>query len=147
MKLATDSVPVTSADAFGQAIAARLSEGADAVPHEIAERLKAARAQAVARRKIANFVLPAASANLNAGNEAVLQLGGDGDGEGWWERLASAVPLIALVVGLVCIGILQDDKRANELAEVDAELLIDELPPQAYADPGFVHYLHVNRLR
>jgi hypothetical protein len=34
-----------------------------------------------------------------------------------------------------------DDDRANELAEVDSALLIDDLPPAAYADPGFLQFL------
>jgi hypothetical protein len=33
------------------------------------------------------------------------------------------------------------DNRANELAEVDSALLIDDLPPAAYADPGFLQFL------
>jgi hypothetical protein len=35
----------------------------------------------------------------------------------------------------------QTDRRASELAEVDAALLTDDLPPSAYADPGFVQFL------
>jgi hypothetical protein len=35
----------------------------------------------------------------------------------------------------------QSDRRATELAEVDAALLTDELPPAAYADPGFLQFL------
>ena len=51
------------------------------------------------------------------------------------------LPLIALVVGLVAIDIIQDDDFMAELAEVDAALLTDDLPPDAYADPGFVQFL------
>ncbi|MNT92099.1 hypothetical protein D3C72_2333190 [compost metagenome] len=53
----------------------------------------------------------------------------------------SAVPLIALVVGLFFISTVQDEFGANEIAEVDAALLTDELPPEAYSDPGFVQFL------
>jgi hypothetical protein len=35
----------------------------------------------------------------------------------------------------------QKEDRANELAEVDTALLTDDLPPSAYADPGFVQFL------
>ena len=34
--------------------------------------------------------------------------------------------------------------RASELAEVDAQLLTHELPPAAYADPGFVEFLRAS---
>ena len=33
------------------------------------------------------------------------------------------------------------DERLNEVAEVDAALLTDDLPPEAYADPGFMQFL------
>ena len=39
----------------------------------------------------------------------------------------------------------QEQRRANEIAEVDVELLADDLPPAAYTDQGFVHYLNTNR--
>jgi hypothetical protein len=51
------------------------------------------------------------------------------------------LPLIALLVGLATIHVLQTEHRANEIASLDAELLIDELPPAAYADPGFLVFL------
>ena len=35
----------------------------------------------------------------------------------------------------------QYDYRANEVAEVDSALLTDDLPPHAYTDPGFLHFL------
>jgi hypothetical protein len=53
--------------------------------------------------------------------------------------------LLALVAGLIAIGVMQDELRASEVAEVDAELLTDELPPSAYVDPGFAQYLRVNQ--
>jgi hypothetical protein len=55
--------------------------------------------------------------------------------------MASLVPLIALVAGLALIQNIMDDDRANELAEVDSALLVDDLPPSAYADPGFLQFL------
>ncbi|MBP6535945.1 MAG: DUF3619 family protein, partial [Xylophilus sp.] len=58
-----------------------------------------------------------------------------------WRQIASALPLIALVAGLVAINTIQDDDRLSELAEVDAALLTDDLPPDAYSDPGFVQFL------
>jgi hypothetical protein len=46
-----------------------------------------------------------------------------------------------LAAGLVLIHTVQTDRRASELAEVDVQLLTDDLPPQAYADPGFAQFL------
>jgi hypothetical protein len=42
---------------------------------------------------------------------------------------------------LLTINMVLDEFRANEVAEVDAALLTDDLPPTAYTDPGFVHFL------
>ena len=43
--------------------------------------------------------------------------------------------------GLVVINFSQDAYSTAEVAEVDAALLTDDLPPSAYADPGFVQFL------
>jgi len=63
-----------------------------------------------------------------------------GDRLSLWNRIASVLPLLALVAGLVLIHTAQSDRRASELAEVDAALLTDDLPPAAYADPGLVQF-------
>jgi hypothetical protein len=78
------------------------------------------------------------NASVN-GSTATLSFGD----EGWnlWSRLASALPLVTLVVGLVAINVIQNDDRANEVAEVDAALLTDDLPPAAYTDSGFIQFL------
>jgi hypothetical protein len=119
----------------------RLSEGAETLPHDVSERLKAARAQALTRRKIVNQ--QTAGIVTLSGGELTLNLGGREDGV--WNRIASLLPLLALIAGLISIGVMQDELRASEVAEVDAELLTDELPPSAYVDPGFAQYLRVNQ--
>jgi Protein of unknown function (DUF3619) len=124
-------------DVLGRAIAARLLDGSESLPHDISERLKAARMQAVARRKVVS--VQAASAMALSGGELALQFGGHE--QNLWNRIASLLPLLALVAGLVSIAVIQDDMRAQEIAAVDAELLTDELPPTAYTDPGFTQYL------
>ena len=126
----------TPHDRYGLKVAARLSEGASTLPYDISERLRAARVQALARRKLAPRAVPAFAVSGNG----TLALGGD-DEPGFWGRMASVVPLVALVAGLVAINVVQNEDRANELAEVDTALLIDDLPPSAYADPGFVQFL------
>jgi hypothetical protein len=141
MKTQTENQYRAGTDAFGKAIVARLSEGAEDLPHDISERLKVARAMAIAKRKVSNLQ---ASSNVSiSGGEAMLQWGGREDG--FWNRLASLLPLLALVVGLITIAVQQDESRAREVAEVDAELLTDELPPSAYVDPGFAQYLRANQ--
>lgn len=124
-------------DRFGLRVGARLSDAADDLSYEVTERLRAARMQALGKRKLA-VARPAASV-IGSGGAATLAFGGDD--VNWWNRLASALPLLALVFGLIVINAIQNDNRANELAEVDAALLLDDLPPAAYTDAGFVQFL------
>ena len=121
------------ADQFGQAIALRLSGGAGELPYEARERLRAARVRALAARKKPEV----APVVVGRGASATLALGE----RTWFNRIASVLPLIVLAAGLVLIHHVQTDRRASELAEVDAALLTDALPPAAYADPGFAQYL------
>ena len=117
---------------FARRLTARLSAGATEMPHDIGERLRVARQQAVAQRKLAPT--RATSSIVLSGGSAAL-------GGGWWTRIGALLPLVALVAGLVTISLLQDESRANDLAEVDAALLTDDLPPAAFTDPGFAQYL------
>lgn len=131
-------------DAYARRLTARLTHGNADLPYDITERLRAARMQALAMRK--RPVMQAAhqleSATQVLVNGASASLGGWGrEGGNWWRALISAVPLVALVVGLVVVNMTQDDATANEIAEVDAALLTGDLPPSAYADPGFVQFL------
>lgn len=121
-------------DRFGLQVAARLSDAADELSYDISARLRAARVRALGQRKIA--VMPktanlAASGTLTLGNEQF----------GWWNRFATALALVTLVLGLIAIHDIQNDKRTSELAEIDAALLTDALPPAAYTDPVFVQFL------
>ena len=130
-------------DRFGLKTASYLSAGAADLPYDISERLRAARVQAVAQRKIAKPVV--ATSVVGNGASAALTLGGGDEGMSWWARLGMVVPLVALVVGLLAINSIQNDKNTRELAEVDSALLTDDLPPAAFSDPGFVQFLKTQR--
>lgn len=132
----TDLLRAPQADQFGRAVAARLSAGTEEMPYEVRERLRAARVRAVQVRK-----KPAVAPVIvrNGGGAAALSLG---EGKrSLFNHIASVLPLVLLAAGLVLIHTVQTERRANELAEVDAALLTDDLPPSAYADPGFVQFL------
>jgi hypothetical protein len=129
----------SSEDAFGAAVAHRLSDSVDTIPHDISERLKAARVLAVAKRKVVK--VEAATAVSVSGATASL----NGKDHPIWGQLASLVPLFALVIGLIVIGFIQDELRTNDIANVDTEILTDELPPEAYTDPGFAQFLRAQR--
>lgn len=120
---------------LGLRIAARLSDAGDALPHDISERLRHARMQALARRKRPE---PAPDV-LAVGNSLALE--GPGHSRRWWHRMAAVLPVLALVAGLLAIDAVQNDRAAREIAQIDADLLIDDLPPAAYTDPGFLQFI------
>jgi hypothetical protein len=124
-------------DRFGRQVAARLSAGTAELPYDVTERLRAARVQALAQRKVVK--VRTAAAVQASGAAATLTF--DDEGLSLWNRIGSAIPLVALVLGLVLIHTVQNELRASEVAEVDAALLTDDLPPSAYADPGFAQFL------
>lgn len=128
-------------DRLGRAIAARLSDTTHHLPNDILERLKAARMQAVAKRKVARFQL-VSGVHVANGTASLHGHGPDGT---LWNRFAALLSLLTLVVGLLTIAIFQDQKQLDDIAAVDVELLADDLPPDAYTDPGFLHFLRINR--
>lgn len=131
-------------ECFARRLTARLNEGTSELPYDISERLRAARVQALQKRKkpaLAQQTAPVAVPLLvRAGRSSALG-GWHSEGGSWWRSLVSAVPVLALVAGLVAINFAQDEYSTLEVAEVDAALLTDDLPPSAYADPGFVQFL------
>lgn len=129
----------SAADQFSRRLTARLSEGTQNLPYDISERLRAARMQALSQRKRPVLVHQTAPSVTQLGSSAALGWGSEGGN--WWRSLISAVPVLALVAGLVVIQFSQDEYSTSEVAEVDAALLTDDLPPEAYADPGFVQFL------
>lgn len=136
------SLRLTTPDDLGRAIAARLSAPTESLPHEVTERLKSARMLALEKRR--QIAMQTAQVAVNQGGAAVLEVRG-GDAWSLWRLAGAVLPLLALVAGLVAIDYTQDDYRAKELADVDVELLTDDLPPAAFTDPGFAQFLHVNR--
>ncbi|MBD8532586.1 MULTISPECIES: DUF3619 family protein [unclassified Massilia] len=109
-----------------------LNENLDALPASTTERLAAARALALSRKKAD---APAAHKRRRFLN---LDFHFSGAGLG---RLGVAIPLLALVVGLGGLYQYDQQQRIAELAELDAAVLADELPLTAYLDHGFNAYL------
>lgn len=94
----------------------------------VAERLRAAREQALERRRA-----PAAGPAL-AGNVA-----GRLEFAGWSLRVI--VPLVALSVAFVATYNWEQKQRAKEVEELDALVLTGDLPIDAYLDRGFEAWL------
>jgi hypothetical protein len=126
--------PVVNAEIFARRVTARLSEGQADLDYDISERLRAARERALSRRKV--VAVPAIARQPQ--QEAV-----SSRKRTWWRAVVSAVPLSAMVAGLAFFNGVQADEGASEMAEYDATLLADELPPSAYTDPGFTQFLKI----
>lgn len=124
---------------FGLRVAARLSDRTDALPHDITERLRSAREQALAKARPRLAAARPAVAVGTSGAAVLAARGGPADS--WWWRLSSLAPLALLIAGLVWVHEFHRSEEIVALAEVDAALLTDAVPPSAYADPGFAEFL------
>jgi len=130
---------------FGLRVASHLGEASRELPHDISERLKASRELALERARLARRVETATSVQASgSGGGASLTFGG-GAGSDWWLKLASALPIIALIAGFMFIEHVHTRQQIAAAAEIDAALLADDVPPTAYSDPGFVEFLKVPR--
>jgi hypothetical protein len=106
-----------------------LNQGTPVRP-EVAQALQRARETALERQR--PELLPA----LAWADNAISQLGG-------WGGFAIRVllPLALLVGSGAAIYTWQQNQRAAELEEIDAQLLTDDLPIDAYLDRGFQNWL------
>jgi predicted flap endonuclease-1-like 5' DNA nuclease len=110
-----------------------LNENLDTLPASTTERLAAARAQAMSRKK-ADAPLRQRQRRPLFDVHAWLSPSGLG-------RIAAVAPLVALVAGLAGVYQYEQQQRIAELAALDAAVLSDELPLTAYLDHGFNAYL------
>lgn len=129
-----DQFSQTAVDQFGLTTATLLRQGAQSLPAGIKDRLYAARLKALSVRKLGKVRVQKRALAMTTGNWS------SGSGS-LWDTVGWAAPLIVLVFGLIGITQWQENSRINDIAEVDAALLTDEVPPDAYADSGFMQFL------
>lgn len=122
---------------FGYAVAARLSEGSEQLGPEVTQALQRMRREAVARQRRRAPAL----AWLGRGDTASLG-STPREGAGWRARLGLAIALPTLLFGLYALQHFEQERFVHRIADIDTALLLDDLPPQAYTDPGFRHYLN-----
>ena len=111
---------------FARHIHQRLNEAAR-VDASVAERLRAARERALARHR------PDAAGELALGGQALGAARGLG--------LRVVLPLVVLAVAFATTYAWQQQQRAAEIEELDAQLLASDLPIDAYLDQGFAAWL------
>ncbi|MFM7025269.1 MAG: DUF3619 family protein [Limnohabitans sp.] len=127
-------------DRMGHQLARLLSQSCGELPHDLTERLRVARQQALASRKLEPVLMHQVA---TAGSSLTLS-GRPSEGLGLWSVLGSALPLLALLAGLVTVQWMDREQTVSDLAEIDTALLVDDLPPAAYSDPGFIQFLRQN---
>ena len=116
-------------DQFGSQVQHRLSQAIE-LPAGAAERLRAAREQALARQR------PEPAPALLWADHVLGSLGG---WSGLWLRVL--LPAALLIAGLIGVYSWQQSQTLAEIEEIDAMLLTDELPIDAYLDRGFQEWL------
>lgn len=120
---------------FARRVMQRLGGREPPVHPRIERRLSASRWQAVEAATRARRLKAMASAASLAATAGYANL------TPWWARFASFLPALALTLGLIAIDQLNLMQRIEAAAEIDAALLADDLPPAAYADPGFAEFM------
>ena len=131
---------------FGLRVAAGLNEHSRTLPHDVSERLRFAREQALMKAQSARAAQKVAAPSTQVvRNGTTVALNGLGNTGGkpsqGWLKFASFLPLVMLVAGLFLIQHGQWYEQVMAAAEIDTALLSDNLPPAAYGDPGFSEYL------
>jgi hypothetical protein len=131
---------------FAMHVVAHLHDGSERIAGDVSARLRFARDQALLRA-VARFGVVASTAQAPVVLGSSLALGGDQRGEdtGVWVKLASIIPLLLLIAGLLLIERQFENEQISAAAEIDAALLADDLPPDAYNDPGFAEFLKIPR--
>ena len=123
---------------FGIKVASLLNGSADRLPYRVVHRLDRAREAALARLPADAVAEPVPMVVPAAGTTPI------GVPSRLWRALAVAVPPVIVAAGLYGIVVWTDSRDAEEIAEVDAAVLTDDLPISAYADRGFGVYLNNN---
>jgi len=118
---------------FANKIRQALNEGAQ-VDARVATRLRSAREQAIAARKPERE--PALAWARASSGSLVAGFGGIGG-----FSLRVLLPTLLMVAGLVAIYTWQQDRHAADIEELDAQLLTEDLPIDAYLDKGFEAWL------
>lgn len=124
---------------FAYKVRHALNEKIDLLPENVTEKLASSRKIALSRKKAHSPLRAFVRQNALAGYV--------GDffshpSTYWLSRLATLATLAILVTGLMGIYQSEEQHQIKETAIMDVAVLSDELPPNAYLDPGFKNFLN-----
>lgn len=129
-------------DAAGERLAERLLNRVDDIDAHILQRLRAAREQAVEHHRLA--LVHEAQTRLSFAGLAGIHQTKHSNHPSRWPQLSGIGMLLALLFGLWMIDAIQTEDSTQDAAEIDRFLLTDDLPPAAYLDPGFKHFVKLS---
>jgi hypothetical protein len=112
-----------------------LDENLEHIPPSALQRLEEVRKKAIAVQKKPSPLHAFFMARATAGQHFMR------DPFAWIMRASFVLPAIIVAAGLVGIYQYEQQERIAEMAELDALVLADELPLNAYVDKGFGAYL------
>lgn len=122
---------------FAYKVRRAMTESSEKLPEATLERLAAARQLALSRKKEAEPSLALAFGGVLAGSNGI-----SFSQKTWFNKSWFALALLVLLAGLYGLYEYEQEQQINDLAEIDAAVLVDELPPDAYLDSGFNAYLN-----
>ena len=133
---------MTAGDAerrFAARVCRALDQSADALPEATLQRLALARKAALRAQLLPSMRRAPVRQLVTAG-------AGMGDSSRFGFARTGVVFSVIVLVGACLAGLYQfeQDRRIEDLADVDTAVLNDDLPISAYADQGFNAYLKQN---
>ena len=124
---------------FAYKVRHALNEKLDHLPADVVDRLASSRKMALSRKKADSPLRALVRQNAFAGHVGNFFTN---PATYWLSRLSTVIALAILITGLMGIYHAEEQHQLQETATMDAAVLSDELPPNAYLDPGFKNYLH-----
>lgn len=116
-------------DDFARRVVELLDESASNITPEQQQRLHAARTKALEQRRAEPAWAAALAGNFSGFTEQRLF------------GVRYVIPMAALVLGLIGVVYMHSNGTSSDIADIDAGLLTDELPINAYLDKGFDSWL------
>jgi len=130
---------------FGQAAIALLQQGTQLLDPKIRNRLYEARLQALRSQKIPGRLFWQRGFASAVGGHGGNSISSNTNPSSALNVLMWLAASTVVIFSLMAITDWQQESRLQDLAVLDAAILTDEVPPNAYADSGFLAFLKANR--
>jgi hypothetical protein len=122
---------------FAYRVRHALNENLDNLPSATVSRLADSRGMALSRKKKDSPLRVLVKQGVLAGHAGSFFNGR----AGWLGRVALLIPLVVVALGVTNLYQREVQQRISETADIDAAVLLDDLPLDAYLDHGFNAFL------